>query len=112
MANNCLGVFDVDIKDTPFAAHTPADWALYFVSRYGQFDGGHHKAWALDQVARILKGTPVIVQERRWTDHAPEFDVTTGEPSQEYLDWVTAMKGAWDEDSEEYEYWYEEGTPP
>lgn len=30
--------------------------ALDLVYRYSQIDGAHHKAWCLDQVARILTG--------------------------------------------------------
>lgn len=28
--------------------------ALYLLATYGQEDGSHHKAWVIDQVARIL----------------------------------------------------------
>lgn len=45
---------------TPYAEHTPSDWAMEFVTRYGQIEGSHRRAWVLDQVARILKGTPAI----------------------------------------------------
>ena len=30
--------------------------AMEFISRYGYIDGGHHKQWVLDQVARVLLG--------------------------------------------------------
>ena len=30
--------------------------AMELIERYGQIDGDHHKAWVLDQVARVLKG--------------------------------------------------------
>jgi hypothetical protein len=110
MAEGYLGEFPVDIAQSEFKDYTPADWAMYFIGSYGQFDGGHHKAWVLDQVARILKGTPVIVKEARWTGHSPEFRVSTGEPSQEYLDWVETMKAP-DEGGED-QYDYDEGTAP
>ena len=109
------GDFDVDIKDTPYADYTPQDWALNFIGSYGQIDGGHHKLWVLDQVARILKGTPIILKEARWDGDEgklTEYRYWTGEPSQEYLDWVIEMKGDYDEENEEYEYGYDEGCAP
>lgn len=30
--------------------------AIEFIFEYGNIDGGHHKQWTLDQVARILAG--------------------------------------------------------
>lgn len=112
MANGYLGQFPVDIKDTEFANYTPADWALIYMFRYGQIDGAHHKQWVLDQIARILKGTPVIVEEARWTNHEPELRFWTGEPSKEYLDWVKEYQGDWDEENECFEYSYDEGIAP
>ena len=38
-----LGEFSVELKDTPFARFTSADWALHFIERYGGIDGDHHK---------------------------------------------------------------------
>ena len=110
MAEGYLGEFPVDIAQSKFKDYTPADWAMYYIERYGQIDGEHHKAWVLDQVARILKGTPINVVEARWTTIDPEFRITTGEPSQEYLDWVAAYKET-DEDGED-QYGYDEGSPP
>ena len=108
-----LGTFPVDIKDTEFAKYTPTDWALYFIGSYGQIDGSHHKLWVLDQVARILHGTQVIVTERRWADGHKEFDTNVAvEPSQSYLDWVVEMKGDWDEEYQEFTYEYDVGMPP
>lgn len=48
-----LGETTVDIATTPFAAYTATEWAMYFVECHGQIDGGHHKSWVLDQVARV-----------------------------------------------------------
>ena len=107
-----LGEFPVDVKDTEYANYTPADWALFCVERYGQFDGGHHKQWALDQIARVLNGTPMVITEARWDNGHTELRISTDEPSQGYLDWVLEMKGAWDEENEEYEYGYDEGIAP
>jgi hypothetical protein len=107
-----LGETPVDVKTHPeFKNYTPADWAMYFIERFGQIDGGHHKQWVLDQVARILKGTPVEVRLAKWADGHEEYRVSTAEtPSKEYLKWVEEMKGELDGD--EYEYDYDEGTAP
>ena len=118
VAANYLGSFDVATEDSPFKDFTQNDWAMYFIGSYGQIDGGHHKQWVLDQVARILKGTPVKVSQRRWgpSDEYPkgliEHDANTGDPSPEYLAWVEEMRGEWLEEDECYEYGYEEGIAP
>ena len=57
-----LGEVAFEQSQTPFANYTASDWAMYFISGDGQTDGSHHKAWVLDQVARILKGTPVVIK--------------------------------------------------
>ena len=107
-----LGEFPVDIATSEYANFTPADWALFCVERWGQYDGGHHKQWALDQIARVLKGTPMIITQARWSNGYSDYRFRTGEPSQAYLDWVIDMKGNWDEESEEFEYGYDEGCAP
>ena len=104
-----LGEFPVDVKDTRFKDYTPTNWAMYYIGSYGQIDGAHHKLWVLDQVARILKGTPVIVKEARWSNGHSEYRVTLGEPSLEYLNWANFMRKDPD-DGEEYEY--DEGIAP
>lgn len=101
-----LGVFPVDISTHPvYSKYTPADWAMVFVERYGQFDGAWHKAWALDQVARILKGSPIVVVQARWDNHKPEDRISVGEPSAAYLAWVEEMK-------QDGKYSYEAGVAP
>ncbi len=109
---NYLGeVLITDLHQTEFKDFTPSDWAMYFIGRYGQIDGDHHKAWVLDQVARILKGTPLIVKQASWDDGQKEYRVRTqDEPSSEYAKWVTEMLG--ESDGDEYEYSYEEGIAP
>jgi hypothetical protein len=107
-----LGRFAVDIKNTPYADYTDKDWAMLFIEKYGQIDGAHHKAWVLDQVARILQGTPVVVEERRWKNGTREYDFDLAEPSKEYKKWVTEMLGKYDHELQEYEYDYDEGTAP
>jgi hypothetical protein len=107
-----LGEFDVDVGTTPYAAYTASDWAMEWIGLYGQFEGDHHKAWVLDQVARILKGTPVIVKQARWDNGHSEYRLDLDEPSKNYKKWVKAMRGKWDKDMEEYEYGYDEGIAP
>lgn len=111
-----LGEFLVDIETSSFADWTPSDWAMYWIGSYGQIDGSHHKQWVLDQVARVLKGTPVILMEARWQNDdgsiETEFRPSVNEPSQDYLDWVEEMRGSYDPESEEYEYDYDNGIAP
>ena len=109
---NYLGQVPVDIKDTPYAEHTPKDWAMEFIGSYGQIDGDHHKTWVLDQAARILHGTPVIVEKASWDDGTVEFRFWTQEPpSNEYFEWVEIMLGDTEEDGER-EYSYDVGIAP
>lgn len=88
---------------------TAQDWALWYISQYGSIDGAHHKTWVLDQVARILHGTPVICKEARWANGTSELRVTTGQPSDAYLEWVKYMKAG--EDGPDT-YTYDEGIAP
>ena len=111
-----LGEFPVDVSKHPeFKNYTPADWAMYFVACYGHIDGAHHKMWVLDQVARILKGTPVVVVEARWLGGKTEDRVSVAEPpSEAYTQWVLEMKGEYIK-TEEYtgwEYHYNKGVAP
>lgn len=100
-----LGEFDTTIG----ADKTPDQWALTYIAAYGGIDGEHHKAWVLDQVARILHGTPVIRKLARWDDGHSELRFHTGKPSQAYLDWVVEMKDG--EDGPDT-YSYDEGIAP
>lgn len=34
--------------------------ALDLAMQYGGIDGNHHKAWAIDQIVRVLTGCPVV----------------------------------------------------
>lgn len=38
--------------------HCTIQEVLELASRYGQIDGAHHKAWAIDQMVRLLTVTP------------------------------------------------------
>ena len=103
--NGYLGTVVVDVADTPYANYDKNDWALEYVEMYGQIDGDHHKTWVLDQVARILNGTPVIVSQASWDNGQTEYRIDLADPSPEYLAWVEKMLGDEDEDGErEYEY--------
>jgi hypothetical protein len=104
-----LGQFTVDVRESPFADFSNADWAMYFIEQYGGIDGDHHKDWVLDQIARILKGTPVIVEQARWEGDYTEWRVHTGTVTQRYLDWVVEMKNG-EDGPDTYEY--SEGIAP
>jgi hypothetical protein len=108
-----LGETPLDIDIHPdYRSMTPTDWALRYIEAYGQIDGGHHKLWVLDQVARILNGTPIVVVQAKWEDGFTEDRFSTVEPpSQKYKDWVVSTLGPKDEDGE-YEYDYDEGIAP
>lgn len=107
-----LGQFPIDISETEYKDFGPHEWALEYIGRYGGIDGAHHKDWVLDQVSRILKGTPIIIELAKWDNGNSELRFWTGEPSQDYLDWVLELKGEYDEENDEYEYGYDEGIAP
>ena len=48
--------------------------AINMVLEYGQYDGGHHKQWTLDQVLRILAddGYEELIKEYRDGEDGPE----------------------------------------
>ena len=109
-----------NLSGTPYVGYTKSDWALKFVEMYGQIDGTHHKAWVLDQVARILNDTPVIVSLAEWAngDREYRFNISKN-TSSKYQEWVKDMLGEitdeYEDDGEtfyEYEYSYEEGVAP
>ena len=105
-----------DLTGTPYVGFTPAQWAIEFIGRWGGIDGDHHKKWVLDQAARILHGTPVIVKKASWDRGANvkqiEYRIETGEPSAAYLQWVFEMKRGDAEEGQEDEYDYDEGIAP
>jgi len=108
-----LGETPVAVHQHPvYSKYSPTDWAMLYIEKYGGIDGAHHKDWVLDQVARILKGTPVVVKTAKWDNGHSEDRFNTGEPSQQYKDWVIEMLGEYDEENEEYEYSYDEGIAP
>ncbi len=104
MASGYLGEFDVELSGSPFENYGPNEWAMYFITNYGGFDGSHHKNWVLDHIARILLGTPVYVREARWESGSREYRVSLGEPSARYHQWVASII------SDGFEY--DVGIPP
>ena len=106
--DNYLGEFPVDLKASPFATFTSADWALHYIESYGGIDGSHHKQWLIDQLARILNGASVRVVEARWGGGHAEYRVSVS-TSDKYTTWVTEMKAG--EDGPET-YTWEEGIAP
>lgn len=87
-----LGETDVNVAKHPkYKDYTPKDWAMMYIEMYGQIDGDHHSKWVLDQVARILHGTPVLMKIASWKNGHTEERFNTGEPSKSYLDWVERM---------------------
>lgn len=101
-----LGEFVLEtLDDTEFEQYTPALWALLFTEKYGQIDGDHHKAWVIDQCARILHGTPVIVSIAKWKGGRFEYRFNLSEPSSAYKAWVTEYE-------EEGEYEWDTGIAP
>jgi hypothetical protein len=110
--NGYLGETPINIAEHPDYKSWPvAQWALLYIHMYGQIDGDDHKGWVLDQVARILLGTPVMVSLAKWDNGHEEERFNTGQPSADYLGWVEMMRGKTDENGER-EYSYDEGIAP
>jgi hypothetical protein len=66
------------------AAEIKVESALNLIEHYGGFEGSHHKAWVIDQVARALTGDGYA----QWV-----IDMKAGEDGPSTCDW-------------------DEGTPP
>lgn len=110
MVGDYLGQEVVDVASTPYAKYTTSDWVMYFISYYGQIDGGHHKQWVLDQIARVIKGTPVIIELAKWEGGPQEYRVNLGEPSDAYKQWVAKYEER-DENGDAM-YTYDVGCAP
>ena len=106
--NNYLGSFPINIKDTVYKDYTPSDLALLWIEMFGGIDGAHHKAWVLDQIARILNGGEIIIMQAKWEDGTAEYRFEV-KPSTDYYRWVEKMK--FGEDGPDT-YNYEEGITP
>lgn len=99
-----LGEKIINIEESEYALYTPQDWIMLWIERYGSIGGDHHKAWLLDQIARILRGTKVIIKIAEWNNHTEtRFDLD--DPPQEYWDWIKEMKFGEDgEDTYNYDF--------
>lgn len=83
-----LGETILDVNQTKYQAYTAQDWILLWIEKYGGIDGDHHKTWVLDQIARIIHGTKVIIKLAKWDDGQQEYRFTLDEPSVQYDQWV------------------------
>jgi len=90
--NGYLGETEIPIAETVYKDYTPAQWAMLWIEKWGSIDGAHHKTWVLDQIARILHGTPVIAKMAKWDSGDQELRLNLGEPTPEYLQWAEEMK--------------------
>ncbi len=77
-----------DLTGTPYEGFGAVEWALDYIDSYAQIDGEHHKQWTLDQVARILTGSPVTVELASWSNGQQEYRTDVGEPTDYYRAWV------------------------
>jgi len=104
-----LGKTIVDIRKSKYAMYSKQDWVMLWIEMYSGIDGSHHKDWLIDQIARILKGTDVIVKIAKWKCGKTEHRYTLAEPKKEYWEWVEYMKDG--EDGPET-YSYDFGIAP
>lgn len=86
-----LGETVIDITQSEYKNYTKSDWVIFFIVRYGGIDGSHHKDWLLDQIVRILKGTPVIVKIAKWENGHQEERFETGEPTEDYWNFINSI---------------------
>ena len=89
--NGYLGETVLDIHKTKYAMYAPQDWVMLWIEMYSGIDGSHHKDWLIDQIARILKGTKVIVKLAKWDNDKEEERFTLDDATPEYHKWVEEM---------------------
>lgn len=82
--------------------------ALEIASRYGDTDGSHHKAWAIDQMVRALTDCPMVADMAIDATGQPYTYDRQGE-SDAYRAWVADHR-AGEDGPETYEW--DEGIPP
>ena len=88
---------------------TKEEWVLTYLVQYKGIHGTHHKDWLLDQIARIMLGTPVTTVSAKWgkstedVEHE-EIRFRTGMPSQAYLEWVAQYQNG-EDGPETYQYY-------
>jgi len=98
-----LGETLIDIHKTKYAMYGQQDFAMLWIEMYSGIDGSHHKDWLLDQVARILKGTKVILKVAKWGNGTENERFSLDEPPKEYWKWVEEMKDG-EDGADTYDY--------
>lgn len=98
-----LGETVVDLLPTKYALYSKQDWAMLWIEMYNVIDGADHKAWLIDQVARILKGAKVTLKIAKWENGTKEERFNLEEPPKLYWDWVEEMKDG-EDGKNTYEY--------
>lgn len=106
---NYLGEAVLDIYKTKYTMYTPQDWAMLWIERYSGIDGSHHKDWLIDQIARILKGTKVVISIAKWANGKEEYRFTLDNATSEYHKWVEEMR---DGEDGKNTYSYDVGIAP
>ena len=86
-----LGETVLDIHKTKYIMYSKEDWVLFWIERYGSYDGSHHKDWVLDQIARILKGTKVIIKLAKWDNGHEEERFVLDDATPEYHEWFKCI---------------------
>ena len=107
MAGKYLGEFDEKIFLPDLQQRQV--WALNYIESYGGIDGGHHKDWVLDQVARILNGCKIKTCVAKWDCGTEDLRFSVVDESKSYISWVKDLKNG--EDGPET-YGYDIGIPP
>lgn len=87
-----LGETKLELSETQYKDYTPNDWVMMWIVMYSGIDGAHHKDWLIDQIARILQGTKIIVTLAKWENGHQEERFTLDEPPSDYWKWVEEMK--------------------
>lgn len=104
-----LGETILDVHKTEYAEYAPQDWAMFWIERYSGIDGSHHKDWLIDQIARILKGTKVVIKLARWENGSEEERFVLDGAPIEYYKWVEEMRAGEDGPNT---YSYDVGVAP
>jgi len=100
-----LGETRLNVCETPYADYNIQDWIMLWIEMYGGIEGSHHKAWLIDQIARLLKSTGIVVKLAKWENGQKEYRLSLSDPSEEYRNWVCEMKAGEDgPDTYAYDY--------
>ena len=84
-----LGETVLDIHKTEYAMYSREGWVLFWIRKYSI---SNHEQWLVDQIARILHGTKVIVSLAKWDDGQEEYRFVLAKPTPQYLKWVEEMR--------------------